>query len=131
MDYCTWLSQKTGKAYRLPTVAEWMTAAEEDEVGRRFPWGNRLDLLYFNGRTNIGSTTPVGIYVEGETERSVADLLGNVWEWTLDQEGKQSVLKGGAFDTIDLGEKGLHARMLELPSAYGENIGFRVVMEEK
>ena len=127
--YCEWLSQQTGHNYRLPTDEEWMAVAEGSEPGRRFPWGNRLDQFYFNWRKNVGSTTPVGIYPEGETEHGVADLLGNVWEWTLSRVDNCYILRGGAWDTMNLGELGLQARLMELPWVRRVNIGFRIVEE--
>jgi formylglycine-generating enzyme required for sulfatase activity len=37
--FCSWLSDKTGKKYRLPSEAEWELAAGGKEK-RKWPWGN-------------------------------------------------------------------------------------------
>lgn len=40
--YCKWLSQMTGKSYRLPTEAEREKAARGGMEGAKYPWGNDL-----------------------------------------------------------------------------------------
>ena len=50
--YCTWLSEKTGKKYRLPTEAEWEKAARGSD-GRIYPWGDDFDPDKANIRRKI------------------------------------------------------------------------------
>jgi formylglycine-generating enzyme required for sulfatase activity len=81
VDYCRWLSETTGKLYRLPTEAEWEKAARGTE-GLIYPWGNRWDAKRCNsGEGGIGGTTPVGAYPQGASPYSLLVMAGNVWEW--------------------------------------------------
>jgi formylglycine-generating enzyme required for sulfatase activity len=80
--YCNWLSAATGEGYRLPTEVEWEAAAR-GQAGRRYAWGDRFEALWGNtAATKVGRTTPVGVFVEGDTPEGISDLTGNVEEWT-------------------------------------------------
>ena len=84
--YLTWVSQKTGDDYRLPTESEWEYAARGGE-NRIYPWGMSVE----RGRANCincGSVweglgaAPVGSFAPSAF--GLYDMAGNVWEWPAD-----------------------------------------------
>ncbi|MCA9930899.1 MAG: SUMF1/EgtB/PvdO family nonheme iron enzyme, partial [Anaerolineales bacterium] len=80
--YCAWLSAQSGRLFRLPTEVEWEAAARGFE-GRQYAYGPRFDDAHCNTfETHIRRTTPVGVFPGGYTPEGIADLSGNVWEWT-------------------------------------------------
>ena len=103
--YCRWLSDKTGRIYRLPSEAEWEKAASwgtevDKERGRqgnkeralRYPWGDTFDATKCNtAESGIGTTTAVGAYSDkgGDSPCGAADMAGNVWEWTSTRWGTE------------------------------------------
>ena len=89
--YVSWLSRRTGAAYRLPTEAEWERAAAGSQPG--------CDRL---GRgTQPNGTCPVGSY--GTNAAGLLDMVGNLWEWTSDcWEGNcgRRVIRGGSWINV-------------------------------
>ena len=93
-EYVDWLSDKTGKRYRLLSEAEWEYAAR---AGTRGPFhfgetistdqanydGTRgLDGSYVEGGLNRARTVSVGSFPGNEF--GLHDVHGNVWEWVED-----------------------------------------------
>ncbi len=80
--YGNWMTAQSTLRFRLPQEVEWEAAAR-GRTGRRHAWGDSFDPLKGNAyETQIRQTTPVGVFVEGDTHEGVSDLCGNVSEWT-------------------------------------------------
>jgi len=55
--FCAWLSEATGRRFRLPTEAEWEKTARGTN-GRIYPWGNRQPTAELcNYDMQVGHTT--------------------------------------------------------------------------
>jgi formylglycine-generating enzyme required for sulfatase activity len=80
LDFCKWLSAKSGKQYRLPTEAEWEYAATGGD-GRKYPWGNTYQTIGKNGDTQ---RLPLKKYSKDKSPFGIMNMYGNVAEWVLD-----------------------------------------------
>ena len=141
--YCESLSQTTGRAYRLPTEAEWEYACR---AGTRTPFSTGSELsaedanfLYReNGeRIGPGTRTPIGTY--SANAFGFHDLHGNVCEWVAEawrpsHSGETSdptrrVIRGGGWDYLPRLLRSAWRDGLPVGTRR-DNLGFRVATSE-
>ena len=82
--YCEWVGQVSNVTVGLPSEAQWELAARGTN-GRTYPWaGSNIDKTYANYGGNIGDTTAVCSYPQGNSPSGACDMAGNVWQWVAD-----------------------------------------------
>jgi formylglycine-generating enzyme required for sulfatase activity len=108
--YARWLSQQTGKRYRLPTNSEWEYAAKAGSTARYW-WGEDVgsDNANCAGCDSIwdgSKTSPVGKFPPNPF--GLYDMGGNVWQWVQDcwdQSYENAPTDGSAYVTGDFCDK--------------------------
>jgi len=149
LAYAKWLSNQTGKSYRLPTEAEWEYAARGGTTGNYW-WGRELGAgkaHCFACETGLDPRQPTRIGRFPANPYGLYDTAGNVEEWTYDcfhdsYEGapgdgsvfeggdcRYRVVRGGGYSS---GPKALRssARNKFHQDTANDSIGFRVVRDE-
>ncbi len=157
--YARWLDQQLRMASDLPSQlrrfldeggrvtlaseAEWEKAAKGEE-GRIYPWGNQAD----KSKANYSSdgVVPVGSFDCPDCSFGLADMSGNVWEWTRspyqeypfdetnDRDDLASdalwVMRGGSYSD-EANNIRASVRGAADPGARRPFIGFRVVITKQ
>jgi len=146
--YTEWLSERTGKKYRLPTEAEWEYAISSGSDSSYW-WGYGME----EGRSNCfdcgsewdrTSTAPVASFRPNNF--GLYDMAGNVREWVFDcyhpnysgapldgsawiERGcSERVVRGGAYNKISDSMRSIWRGHLK-PDLRFTYTGFRVVRE--
>ena len=144
MSFVGWLSNKSGKGYRLLTESEWEYLAKAN-IKSTYPWGNSVkkeqaqcaDCLKIKPK----SYSQVGRFKENQF--GLFDINGNAWEWTQDcykknylgvhQDGsayifddcQRRVIRGGAWNSKKV-EMHPSYRTAAKPNFKSSTIGFRL-----
>jgi len=118
--YVAWLSERTGKTYRLPTSSEWKYAANAD--------GNQPEKDFNCGITDENSEK-TGVQRRSSGQQNgwgLKNYIGNVQEWVVTDSGEVMAI-GGNFNT-PIEECSLDYMKAHDGSA-DEFTGFRILLE--
>ncbi len=142
--YCQWLSQKTGKKYRLPTEAEWEFAARggNNTKKTKYAGSDAINAVaWYTANTNASGTRRVA--TKKANELGIYDMSGNVYEWCADwydayknggkpvlnptgpEKGSYRVRRGGSWIYVAQLCR-VSSRFYYAPGYRSLNIGFRL-----
>ena len=144
-DFIQQLNERTQQNYRLPTEAEWESAARggNKKGGYRYAGSNRLNKVGWHQRNSQGRLHEVG--TKDPNELGIYDMSGNVWEWCQDwsapyspsallqtaptgpKTGINRVIRGGSYD-YEASYSQVYRRSALVPTGNGPSIGFRLAL---
>ena len=118
----------TSVGARLPRFDERQCAVRGADK-RPYPWGSPFGAGNANTQEEaLRRPCAVGLYVGDRTPEGVADLAGNVGEWSADWAGHGYWIAPGAWDQPSMASWA-KARELQPPDARSASLGFRLVRD--
>ena len=144
VEFCDWVEG------RLPTEMEWEYAAR-NKGADLYPWGDAAATCEYAvmkedvSGCGTAETWPVCSKAEGNTEDGLCDMIGNLFEWTLDwyqpnyegapvdgsawvvPRGKTRVMRGGALSYNSFWQRATARGDHGGPSYQVYTLGFRCV----
>ena len=150
--YALWLSEQTGKRYRLPSESEWEYAARAG-TETAYSWGDEINCSQARygrragGECSNSGDGPVPVGSFEPNPFGLYDLHGNVWEWVEDgwhnnyegapsdgstwtggDDGSLRVMRGGAWFSYPRYVRSA-VRFGDPPSRRSIAYGFRLVQD--
>ena len=128
MAYCRWLSDKTGKHYRLPTEAEWEYACRAGTT-TAYNTGDTFPESQWKVQRNTRDKEPVSLQVAQFEPNAwgLYDMHGNVEEWCYDEiDWQYRAVRGGSHNTPVRYLRSAN-RSASIPGDRSVLLGFRIV----
>lgn len=121
-SYAAWLSERTGKTYRIPTRQEWEYAANAAGKQPNKDFNCRVSV----GEKLIKGTGTVSVKSGKSNGWGLKNYVGNVQEWVND--GNATYVRGGAYtdahSKCDVTLERTH------DGSADETTGFRLIRED-
>ncbi len=109
--YAAWFSRETGHRYRLPTDSEWAYAAaslfhdntvveRSDAANPATRWIATYERTAASERAVDSRPQPFGTF--GVNENGLADVAGNIWDWTATCFARHAAGKRGPMSDMEI-----------------------------